>query len=364
MSWMDHEPVRGGYPDPRLLALSGLERMRAGDRRQMPPPPIHHLFGLRPLSASPASVTFTMPCSPQLQSTTGVFFAGTSALVADSSLGGAIATSLGPGQIAVTSDLSLNFLRPVGPASKHLVSRGRPIEVGRRLGLAEALVEDGQGRIVAHGTTRCFISSVEVPPLEEELPVVEWPTYDTPDPYERPVREGAVDPEIFDRMDFSDVIERQRAGEMPYGPFAELFGLSEPRAGDGRFSCRLPASPWFSSPAGTIYGGVLAYIVDSVLAGAMGSALKKEEVTATLDLKVQFLRPVWPDGQALEVEGEVVHRGRSFAAAQGRITNADGKTVALGHASAAIRSGTSWGSFAVADEAPTMAGTSSRAPGS
>jgi uncharacterized protein (TIGR00369 family) len=156
MSWMDDEPVRGGYPDPALLSLSGLDRMKAVGRRQMPAPPIHHLFGLTPVNAGPASVTFTMPASPWLQSAAGVFFAGTSALVADAPLGSAVVASLGPGKIVVTSDLSLNYLRPVNTDSVQLIARARPIDVGNRVGLAEAMIEDGHGRLVAHATTRCF----------------------------------------------------------------------------------------------------------------------------------------------------------------------------------------------------------------
>lgn len=56
MAWHDEEPVRGGYPDPKLPALSGLERMRAGVEGTMPAPPITHLFGVRPIAAGPASV--------------------------------------------------------------------------------------------------------------------------------------------------------------------------------------------------------------------------------------------------------------------------------------------------------------------
>src|SRR5688572_4735641 len=131
MSWRPDEPVRGGYPDPSLLALSGLDRMRASFRGQMAPQPIHHLFWLEPVSASPAAVTFMMPCSPWLQTDAGVFFAGTAALVADAPLGGAAMTGLGPGQIVVTSDLSFNFLRPVDTRSERLIARARPVEVGR-----------------------------------------------------------------------------------------------------------------------------------------------------------------------------------------------------------------------------------------
>lgn len=354
MSWIDEEPVRGGFPDPSLLALPGLDRMHAGERRQMVPPPTYHLFGLVPVSNSSSSSTFSMPCSPWLQTDAGVFFAGTAALVADAALGSAVLVGLGPGKLAVTSDLSLNFLRPVGTASKRLIARARPIEVGRSLGLAEGLVEDAHGRIVAHSTTRCFIMTYEHPELDGDPPTVEWPSYPGPDPHERDLPAGMVDPDAYNQMDFAQIMEQRLAGERPPAPFAEFFGMRDPSFGEGTFSCTVPASPWFASPAATVYGGILAYIVDTVLAGAFSTTLARDEVAAALDLKVQFLRPVWPDGRALDATAEVVHRGKGFAAAQGRITNADGKTVVLANSSAAIKKGRSWSSFNVADEAAAL----------
>jgi uncharacterized protein (TIGR00369 family) len=348
--WYDDEPVRGGYPDPKLLALSGLERMRAGFKKTMPAPPISHLFGVRPIAAGPASVTFSMPCSDWLQSDAGVYFAGTSALVADGALSGAVLAPLGPGQVCVTSELSFNFLRPVGPWSRQLVCRARTIEVGKTVGLAEGLVEDGQGRLVAHCTTRCFIMSMPFEPLEGDPPEVPEPTYDTPDPYLRPLRPGSVDPDEYDRSTFLEIVAKRISGESP-APFVELFAITEAQGEPGTFSISLKATPWVTSPAGSVFGGVLAFFADLALTGAFSTTLSTSETAATLDLKVQFLRPVWPDGRKLTANARVVHRGRNLAVAQGDIVNEDGKKMVVMTSSAAIRTGGSWGSLVVADEA-------------
>jgi uncharacterized protein (TIGR00369 family) len=348
--WYDDEPVRGGYPDPKMLALTGLERMRAGVKRTMPAPPIAHLFGLRPIAASPASVTFSMPCSDWLQSDAGVYFAGTSALVADGALSGAVLAPLGPGQICVTSELSFNFLRPVGPWSRQLVCRARTIEVGKSVGLAEGLVEDGQGRLVAHCTTRCFIMSLPYEPLKGDLPEVQEQTYDTPDPYLRPITPGSVDPEEYERSTFLEIVEKRTSENSP-APFVELFAITKAQGEPSEFRISFKGTPWVTSPVGSVYGGVLAFIADLALTGAFSTTLSTSETAATLDLKVQFLRPVYPDGRELTANAQVVHRGRSLAVAQGDIVNADGKKVVVMTSSAAIRTGGSWGSLVVADEA-------------
>ena len=85
-SWMDHEPLRGGFADPSLLALPGLARVRTGIAGHASHPPIHHLFGLRPVSVGPVSASFAVPASPWLCSDAAVFHAGAAALVADAHL--------------------------------------------------------------------------------------------------------------------------------------------------------------------------------------------------------------------------------------------------------------------------------------
>lgn len=351
MSWMDDEPVRGGYPSIELLALSGLDRMRAASKGLMPRPPIHHLFGLTPMSSSVAQSTFVMPSSPWLQSAYGPFIPGTAALIADAPLGSAILTALGPGQIAVTSDLTMNYLRPTYPSSGQLTARARPIEVGRRLGLAEGLIEDDHGEVVAHSTTRCFIIDLPVPE-PGPLPEVEEPVYDTPDPYLRPMTIPLLPSETARTLPFLELCEAIATGELPPPPFVELLGFSNAVAKEGFFQTTVVANPWYTSPAGTVYGGFLAYFVDSVLAGAMNTTIPPGSSLGTLDLKVSFLRPVMPDGRVLTATANVAHRGKSLIVADGEIVNEDGKVVVKATSSATILQGRSW-TPAVIDDAPT-----------
>ena len=317
----------------------------------MPRPPIHHLFGLTPLSSSVAQSTFVMPASPWLQTGYGPFIPGTAALLADAPLGSAILTALGPGQIAVTSDLTLNYLRPMYRSSGHLTARARPIEVGRRLGLAEALIENDQGEVVAHSTTRCFVIDLPVPE-PGPLPPVEEPVYDTPDPYLRPMPVPLLPRDVAASRSFLEICEAVSTGEVTRPPFAELFCLTTAVAKEGFFQSTAVSNPWYTSPAGTVYGGFLAYFVDSVLAGAMNTTIPPESSLGTLDLKVSFLRPVMPDGRVLTASANVVHRGKSLIVADGEILNEDGKVVVKATSSSTILQGRSW-TPAVIDDAPT-----------
>ena len=315
--------------------------MRAALRGRMPRPPIYHLFGLMPVSSSVTGSSFTMPASPWLQSAAGVFLAGTSALAADAPLGSAILGPLAPGQIVVTSDLTLNYLRPLTVQSGRLNARARAIEVGRRVGLAEALIEDERGEVVAHSTTRCFIRELPYPE-QPDLPLIEESTYETPDPHEREFTGETIPPEVWREKSFLEILTEMERGAFPPPPFAQFFHFTFPNAKEGYFESSTSCSPWFSSPAGTIYGGFLAYLADSVLTGAMSTVLPADHVCAPLDLKVNFLRPVMPDGRTITATANVVHRGRTLLLSECDIVNADGKVVVKATSSATVLEGRPW----------------------
>lgn len=347
---MDSEPVRGSTPYPRLLGLSGLEAMRAAWGRRVPAPPIHYLLGLRPVTVGPAGVTFVMPATPWLRSDAGVFHAGTSALVADAASAGAVEVTLPSGAVVATSDLTMNFLRPVDVDSGRLIARARPIDVGDSLGLAECTIEDGRGRLVAHATTRCYVIRMDTPAASQRLPEPPDVSYDTPHPYERPAQPPMAG--MWGERSFDEVVAAKRRGELPLAPCSQLLGCDDPAAQDGVAALSLRATPWLASPAGTVYGGVLALLADIVLTGAVSTTLPSGTVCSPLDLKVQFVRPVWPDGHQLRATATVAHRGRRFATAHAEIAGEDGKPVALAMSSVVIVEGRSWASLVVADHAP------------
>jgi uncharacterized protein (TIGR00369 family) len=105
---------------------------------------------------------------------------------------------------------------------------------------------------------------------------------------------------------------------------------------------RVPATPWFTTAGGTFYGGAVALFLDYALHGAIHTTLPAGTSWATLDLKVNFLRPVTPDGSELTVRGEVLHRGRTIAVMAGDITGPDGKIIAQANASAMLLPGRPW----------------------
>lgn len=336
------EPVRGAFGDPSSLALSGVERMRRTTRGDGPPPPIHHLTGLRPVEAGFGSSTFSMPVTPWLLTTVpGLITGGVIAFLADGPLGTAIMTVLPPLGYMTTSDLSMSFLQPGTLESGTLVGRARMIHGGKSVALSEVTVEDALGRLLAHGTSRGFLLSVPSapPPSDPADP----PVYATPDPYlRRPIKGRPIPQEEWDRTSGLDAMRRCVDEPAMAPPIHHLTGLRPIEALEGRCSFVLPASQWLASPQPIIYGGAIALLADAALSGAVMTINPAGGSFAPLDLKVNYLRPVIPDGGLMTARAFVAHRGRTMAVATAELFNEDGKRIALASSTALLTPDTTW----------------------
>lgn len=338
MIWQ--QPAVGGYPDPSLLGLSGLERMRMAREGRTPIPPIAYLMEMPFAGLSEGHGAFAMPASPWFANATGLIPGGMLAVLADAPLGVALGSVLEPGVSYTTAELSLTFLRPVRPDPASTISgSGQLIHRSRSVGLTEAfLINDATEDLVAFASSRLSI----FPPLEpmpeppSGLPVIEQPyPGDSPDhPLRRPLRGEVLAPEQFESRAGREMLEAWLAGELPPPPLYYLTGLRPTSVGESEAEMVLPCSAWLSTAGRTVQGGFIAMLAEASLAAAVFSTAERGTATAPLDLKVNFLRPVFPDGRDLTARAQVVHRGRTLAISTAELTNADGKAVALATGSA------------------------------
>lgn len=336
------EPVRGGYPDPALFALSGVDSLRAMLDGRAPSCPLEHLLGTKLTEVGAGKATFTMPASPWLVSPQGAIAVGTLAILADGALGCTVQTGLPPATGYTTSELSLRVVRPAQVGSI-LTAKGRLVHAGRRVALSEVLIEDGAGRLVANGSSLCFVFPTKSPPpgLPPSSPPVRQPEYATPDPYLRPVIGEVIPQEVWDEMSGLEMLTASLAGELPAPPTRYLMGLRLVEAADGTAGFALPASEWLCPPTGTVQGGVIAMLADAALACAIMTVTPAATAMASIDLKVNFLRPGIADGRDLLARGTVAHAGRTISVAHSEVVNSDGKRVALATGSALLIPGRS-----------------------
>lgn len=355
------EPVRGKYAyleNPWLFALPPVDQIHPFMERRVPLPPIHYLTGLAPVDAAPGKVTWSMPASPWLQSAAGLFPGGALALVADAALGGAVHTTLPRGMVLATSELSMNFLRPATPESGRLTARGELVHAGSRQGLSEARVEDGAGRLLAHATSRLVIRPLPFDPPDPPSslpPPGEEETNSTADPYARPAEGEVIPQEVWDQTSGLDLVQMWLKGDLPTPPVCQLGGWRIVEAEEGAATWSMPASQWFCTGYGTFYGGATAMFIDVGMITAVTTLLPPGTSFGTLDLKINFLRPVTPDGREVVARATVIHRGRTITVTTAEMEDADGKRLAVATSSAMLMPGRPWNPdrpVATVDEAP------------
>jgi uncharacterized protein (TIGR00369 family) len=115
-------------------------------------------------------------------------------------------------------------------------------------------------------------------------------------------------------------------GRVPPPPVADLVGLELTTMEEGRATFHLPVRPEHASPLGTMQGGILCVLADAAMGAAYASLLEEGESFATLELKTNFLKPVW-SGRITAV-AEVLKSGRTIGLVDCRMTDENGSLVA------------------------------------
>jgi uncharacterized protein (TIGR00369 family) len=119
-------------------------------------------------------------------------------------------------------------------------------------------------------------------------------------------------------------------GRHPGPPFADAMEFDLAEADEGRVVFVGKPSPRFFNPLGTIHGGWTATILDSAMACAAHATLKTGEGYTTLEMKINYVRPVMPESGIVRCEGRLIHRGGNVITSEGKLVDAAGKLLAHG----------------------------------
>jgi uncharacterized protein (TIGR00369 family) len=134
---------------------------------------------------------------------------------------------------------------------------------------------------------------------------------------------AAADP----RPPVRDFLDRLLLGQAEPPPIAKLIGFRPVEGERGRAVFELDVDPSrHANPMGTLHGGVLCDLADAAMGVAYASTLAEDETFTTLELKINFLRPVW-EGR-LTATGRLVQGGRTIGLAECDVVDATGRLVA------------------------------------
>ena len=124
-------------------------------------------------------------------------------------------------------------------------------------------------------------------------------------------------------------IERAKkwiSGELPPPPIAQLIGFRPIAFDNGEVVLEFDAAQKHTNPMGTLHGGVLCDVADLAMGMAFAATLEDDESFTTLELKINFLRPVFKE--KLLAYGRVVKRGKSVGMVECDVKNSAGALVA------------------------------------
>jgi uncharacterized protein (TIGR00369 family) len=136
------------------------------------------------------------------------------------------------------------------------------------------------------------------------------------------------------RLPGLEALRRTLAGEAPYPPIAELFGMRLVAVDPGRVVWEAVPGEQHYNPIGTVHAGFATTLLDSAMGTAFVSLADAGTRWATLELKANFTRPITVDTGIVRCVGTLVHRGRTVVTAEARLEDADGKLLA--HATSTI----------------------------
>ena len=125
-----------------------------------------------------------------------------------------------------------------------------------------------------------------------------------------------------------DYINEIIAGRIPPPPISQLVQMDIVEAEPGRvvFTCAPDESAY--NPIGVVHGGLVCTLLDSVAGCALHSTLPQGKGYTSVEIKVNYLKPVRASSGLLTAVGTVVKAGSRVGFTEGVVTDASGAVVA------------------------------------
>lgn len=147
----------GVAPLETLKSMSGLEFLQALIDRRLPAPPITRTLGFLLTEVAEGRALFRGQPTFEHYNPIGSVHGGWAATLLDSCMGCAVQSTLPQGSGYTTLEFKINLVRGMTDKTGQVEAEGTIVQSGRRVGVAEGRITDGEGRLLAFGTTTCLI---------------------------------------------------------------------------------------------------------------------------------------------------------------------------------------------------------------
>jgi uncharacterized protein (TIGR00369 family) len=133
-------------------------------------------------------------------------------------------------------------------------------------------------------------------------------------------------------------LRAMQRGEVPGPPLARLIGMTLVQIEEGSVVVALTPAEFHYNPLGVLHGGIAATLFDSSLGCAVQTLLPAGMLAPTLQLQVNYIRPVTIKTGQILCSGRVVYPGKQTATAEGKMTDEKGTLFAHATGTFVIRS--------------------------
>jgi uncharacterized protein (TIGR00369 family) len=150
----------GVIPLDVAKTMSGLDQLRGIMAGRLPAPPMAALIGFALVEAEEGQVVFAGTPDVRHYNPAGAVHGGYAGVLLDSCMTVSVLSTLQAGWSCVTLEYKVSLVRAMTKDTGLVRAEGKVIAVGKRTATAEGRLVDGQGRIMAHGTTTCLVFEV------------------------------------------------------------------------------------------------------------------------------------------------------------------------------------------------------------
>lgn len=133
-----------------------------------------------------------------------------------------------------------------------------------------------------------------------------------------------------------DYLQRIIAGEIRGVPIGETLGFRIVEAERGRVLLVGRPDLRAYNLLGSVHGGWGAAILDTALALATLSTLDETQAFTTVDIRINYLRPLTVETGEVRAEGRQLQGGRRLSYGEARLTDGTGKLICHGTGSCLI----------------------------
>jgi uncharacterized protein (TIGR00369 family) len=140
-----------------VAARDGLTLLRDVIAGRLPAPPMARAMNFTFVSAEPGRVEMSGTPTAEHLNPLGMVHGGWFATVLDSVMGCAVHTTVPRGSAYTTIEIKTNFVRALSAGQGPVRAIGEVTHPGRRIALAEGKLLDAGGKLIATGSTSCFI---------------------------------------------------------------------------------------------------------------------------------------------------------------------------------------------------------------